>query len=54
MLIKDGVFTYRQIMWEIPWSVVLTMINDQGRMRKKKEEKRLMTEEEELEFLGLK
>lgn len=54
MLIKDGVFTYRQIMWEIPWCVVLTMINDQGRMRKKKEEKRLMTEEEELDFLGLK
>lgn len=54
MLVKDGVFTYRQIMWEIPWCVVLAMVNDQGRMRKKKEEKQLMTEEEELEFLGLK
>ena len=38
MLLKEGVFTYRQLMWEIPYSVVLAMINDQGRVRKKKEE----------------
>ncbi len=50
---KDGMFTYRQIMWEIPWCVILAMINDQGRMRKRKEETRLMTEDEELDFLGL-
>lgn len=39
---------------KIPWCVVLTMINDQGRTQKRKEETRLMTEDEELEFLGLK
>ncbi|WP_259330573.1 hypothetical protein [Parabacteroides merdae] len=39
----------------IPWCVVLMMINDIGRMRKKKEEEDIIqTEEEELEFLGLK
>lgn len=55
MLLKEGVFTYRQLMWEIPYSVVLAMINDQGRVRKKKEEEDIIqTEEEELEFLGLK
>ncbi|WP_255419851.1 hypothetical protein [Parabacteroides sp. AF48-14] len=39
---------------KIPWCVVLAMVADQGRMRKKKEETRLMTADEELEFLGLK
>ena len=39
----------------IPWCVVLMRINDIGRMRKKKEEEDIIqTEEEELEFLGLK
>lgn len=39
----------------IPWCVILMMINDIGRMRKKKEKEDIIqTEEEELEFLGLK
>lgn len=50
-----GAFTYDEIMNRIPWCVVLTMISDQGRMRKKKErEEVLQSEEEELEFFGLK
>jgi hypothetical protein len=41
-------------MRRIPWCVILTMINDQGRMRKKREkEEMLETEEEELAFFGL-
>ena len=39
----------------IPWCVILMMINDIGRMRKKKEKEDIIqTEEEELEFLALK
>ena len=39
---------------KIPWCVVLTMINDQGCMRKRSgEEDVIQTEDEELEFLGL-
>lgn len=44
-------------MERIPWCVVMMMINDVGRMRKKKDteqENIIQTEEEELEFLGLK
>lgn len=39
----------------IPWCVVLTMINDVGRMRRKQdaEEDIIQTEQEELDFLGL-
>lgn len=39
----------------IPWCVVLTMINDVGRMRRKPdaEEDIIQTEQEELDFLGL-
>ena len=54
-LVQQGAFTYDEIMNRIPWCVVLTMISDQGRMRKKKEkEETLQSEEEELEFFGLK
>ncbi|MBP3642643.1 MAG: hypothetical protein J6J40_12580 [Parabacteroides sp.] len=52
---QQGAFTYDEITHRIPWCVVLTMISDQGRMRKKKErEEVLQSEEEELEFFGLK
>lgn len=48
-------------MRKIPWCVVLTMISDIGRTRKKEEEEKIFqttediiqTEEEELAFLGL-
>nr|DAV64801.1 MAG TPA: hypothetical protein [Caudoviricetes sp.] len=42
-------------MRKIPWCVILTMIKDQGRIRKKKEteDEMLETEEEELAFFGL-
>ena len=54
-LVQQGAITYDEIMNRIPWCVVLTMISDQGRMRKKKErEEVLQSEEEELEFFGLK
>ena len=54
-LVQQGAFTYDEIMNRIPWCVVLTMISDQGRMRKKKErEEVLQSEEKELEFFGLK
>lgn len=55
MLLKEGVFTYRQLMWKIPYAVILAMINDQGRIRKKKEEEKVIqSEEEEMAFFGLK
>jgi hypothetical protein len=39
---------------KIPWCVILMMINDQGKMRKKTEEENMIrSEEEELAFLGL-
>lgn len=39
----------------IPWCVILTMINDIGRTRKRTEEEDIMqSEEEEMAFLGLK
>ena len=54
-LIASGAFTYDEVMNKIPWCVILMMINDQGRMRKRSgEENVIQTEEEELEFLGLK
>ncbi|WP_262886333.1 MULTISPECIES: hypothetical protein [Parabacteroides] len=43
-------------MRKIPWCVVLTMISDIGRTRKKEENEKediIQTEEEELAFLGL-
>ena len=42
-------------MRRIPWCVILTMIKDQGRMRKKEEEQEeiLETEADELAFFGL-
>lgn len=41
-------------MRRIPWCVILAMINDQGRLRKKeKETEDIQTEEEEMRFLGL-
>jgi len=41
-------------MRRIPWCVVLMMINDQGRMRHAKNGENIIeTEEEELDFLGL-
>jgi len=44
-------------MRKIPWCVILTMIKDQGRMRKKEEteeeEEMIETEEDELAFFGL-
>ena len=56
-LIASGAFTYDEVMRKIPWCVILTMIKDQGRMRKKKEteeeEEMLETEEDELAFFGL-
>ena len=53
-LIASGAFTYDEVMRKIPWCVILTMINDQGRMRKKRDkEEMLETEEEELAFFGL-
>nr|DAK01579.1 MAG TPA: hypothetical protein [Caudoviricetes sp.] len=54
-LIATGAFTYDEVMNKIPWCVILMMINDQGRMRERSgEENVIQTEEEELEFLGLK
>ena len=54
MLLKEGVFTYRQLMWEIPWCTVLAMIADQGRIvGRKPEENIIESEEEELAFFGL-
>lgn len=54
-LISSGAFTYDEVMRKIPWCVVLTMIKDQGRMRRKEEEEEEMleTEEDELAFFGL-
>ncbi len=53
-LISSGAFTYDEVMRKIPWCVVLTMINDQGRTRKKREEERVIdNEQEELDFFGL-
>ena len=54
-LISSGAFTYDEVMRKIPWCVILTMIKDQGRIRKKKEteDEMLETEEEELAFFGL-
>ena len=44
-------------MRKTPWCVILTMIKDQGRMRKKaeteEEEEMIETEEDELAFFGL-
>lgn len=38
----------------IPWRAVLMMINDQGRIRKRKDEDDIIqSEEEEMAFLGL-
>ncbi|UBD75710.1 hypothetical protein K6V26_05030 [Parabacteroides goldsteinii] len=46
-----------EVMNRIPWCVVLAMINDQGKTRKKEtppeEEDVIDNEEEELSFLGL-
>lgn len=54
-LISQGAFTYGDVMSRIPWCVILMMISDIGRTRKKQEEDNIIqTEEEELEFLGLK
>ena len=54
-MISQGAFTYDEVMNRIPWCVILTMITDIGRMRKKTEEEDIIqTEKEELEFLGLK
>lgn len=54
MLISTGAFTYDEVMNKIPWCVILMMINDQGRMRKRSgEEDVIQTEDEELKFLGL-
>lgn len=53
-LVSSRAFTYDEVMTRIPWCVVLAMINDQGRMRKKQEEEQVIdNEQEELEFLGL-
>lgn len=53
-LISSGAFSYDDVMRRIPWCVVLAMINDQGRLRKKeKETEDIQTEEEEMRFLGL-
>lgn len=54
-MISSGAFAYDEVMRKIPWCVILTMIKDQGRMRKKEEEEEEMleTEEEELAFFGL-
>lgn len=54
-LISQGAFTYRDVMRRIPWATILTMINDQGKVRKneKEEDKIIDSEKEELEFLGL-
>ena len=53
-LISQGAFTYDEVMNRIPWCVILTMINDVGRMRKKTEQEDIIqSEEEELQFLGL-
>ena len=56
-LISSGAFTYDEVMRKIPWCVILTMIKDQGRMRKKEEteeeEEMIETEEDELAFFGL-
>jgi hypothetical protein len=53
-LISTGAFTYDEVMNKIPWCVILMMINDQGRMRKRSgEEDVIQTEDEELKFLGL-
>ena len=39
---------------KVPWCVVLTMINDQGRIVKKQEKEEVIdNEQDELEFLGL-
>ena len=52
-------FTYHEIMYEIPWYVILNMISDTGETRKKQENSDLeegeliSSEQEELEFLGL-
>ncbi|KDS63620.1 hypothetical protein [uncultured Parabacteroides sp.] len=52
-------FTYHEIMYEIPWCVILNMISDTGETRKKQENSDLeegeliSSEQEELEFLGL-
>lgn len=53
-MISTGAFTYDEIMNRIPWCVVLMMINDQGKTRKKREkESTIQSEEEELAFFGL-
>ena len=55
-LVSSGAFTYDEVMRKIPWCVVLTMISDIGRTRKKEENEKediIQTEEEELAFLGL-
>lgn len=39
---------------KIPWCVILTMLADQGKTRKKREkESTIQSEEEELAFFGL-
>ncbi len=52
-------FTYHEIMYEIPWCVILNMISDTGETRKKQENSDLeegepiSSEQEELELFGL-
>ena len=59
-LISTGAFTYDDVMKRIPWCVVLMMITDVGRLRKKEDkedsksnEDLIQNKEEELRFLGL-
>jgi hypothetical protein len=54
-LAAQGVWTYSELLYKVPWCVVLTAINDQPRYdRKKKDDSEITSEAEAKKFFNLK